>query len=63
MVFVVEVKERLNFAAIGQAFGYTSLLRKLAPTGVTLRAVVCCLESDADLEPVCEECGIQIWLA
>ena len=63
MVFVVEIKERLNFAALGQAFGYTSMLRRLAPASVKLQGVVCCLESDEDLETVCQELGVQIWLA
>jgi hypothetical protein len=60
VVYVIEIEDELNYAAIGQAIAYTVLYKeKFSPT-TRVEPVIACSKFDRDLEYVCRKIGIRL---
>jgi hypothetical protein len=59
--WVIEIKESLNYEAIGQVLIYKDLLEEDYPWLGSLNMGIACLYGDERLEPTCEKYGIRIF--
>jgi len=59
--WVIEIKERLNYEAIGQVLVYKDLLEEDYPWLGSLKMGIACLYGDNRLEPTCEKYGIEVF--
>jgi len=61
-LWIIEVKERIGFSALGQLLGYGVLLLDEWRPRKPVRLACVCSELSYDLEPVLEEFGIVVWV-
>lgn len=56
---IVEVKPRVNYAALGQLLGYRELYLRLVKPGAHVRLVLVAEEDDPMIRPVLKQAGIE----
>jgi len=59
-VYVIEVEDELNYAAIGQALAYSELYKQRYSEKRDVKPVIACSKIDLDLKLVCERLNIKL---
>jgi len=61
-VWIIEVKEELNFTAVGQVLVYRGLLEEDYPELREIYMGIACFETDDRIELTCEKLGIKVFV-